>query len=282
MTNGYVFREYIGAQVSGVQMSEVPINALLSFHFILAFAIDYTPVSQPTPTNGVFTPFWDTDVLTPSAVAAIKQAHPNVAVMAALGGNSVQDRTDAYFAPESIDSWVANAVSSVESIIDTYGLDGIDIDYEHFTADEATFVECIGQLLTRLKARTPRLTTSIAPFERDDVQRYYQALWRSKYSGVIDYVNFQFYGYGANTDVKTYVMFYDNQTAHYPGAKILASLETNQEAGLLTPDQGIDAAKELQRENKLPGFFIWCADNSKKSSYKFKYEKLAQDIVANH
>ncbi|KAK3120020.1 hypothetical protein QOZ80_9AG0679600 [Eleusine coracana subsp. coracana] len=284
MANGYLFREYIGAQVTGVQMSDVPINALLSFHFILAFAIDYTPINQnptPTPTNGVFTPFWDTAALTPAAVAAIKQAHQNVAVMAALGGDSVQDRVNVFFAASSVDAWVANAVSSVTEIINEYDLEGVDVDYEHFSSDEDTFVECVGQLLTELKRRMPRIITSIAPFEDDTVQRYYTALWK-KYSGVIDYVNFQFYGYGDNTDVTTYVTFYDNQTANYPGGKVLASLMTNQTTGLLTPDQGVSAAKELQRQNKLPGFFIWCADNSEKSSYRFKYETLAQEIVANH
>jgi hypothetical protein len=284
MTNGYLFREYIGAQTTGVQFSDVPINAFLSFHFILAFAIDYTPVSQkptPTPTNGVFTPFWDTTALTPAAVAAIKQAHPNVAVMAAVGSNSVQDIVKAFFAPTSVDSWVSNAVTSLEGIINEYGLDGVDVDYENFDADADTFVECVGRLLTELKRRMPHITTSIAPFERGDVQSHYIPLWR-KYSGVIDYVNFQFYGYGANTDVDTYVMFYDKQANKYPGGKVLASLMTRNTTGLLSPDQGISGAQELQRQNKLPGFFIWSADSSKKSSYGFKYETLAQQIIANH
>jgi hypothetical protein len=258
-----------------VQFSDVPINAFLSFHFILAFAIDYTPVSQkPTPTDGVFTPFWGTTALTP---AAIKQAHPNVPVMAAIGGDSVQEIVKAFFAPTSVDSWVSNAVTSLKGTINTYGLDGVDVDYENFDADADTFVECVGRLLTELKRRMP----SIAPFERGDVQSHYIQLWR-KYSGVIDYVNFQFYGYGANTDVDTYVMFYDKQANKYPGGKVLASLMTGNTTGLLSPDQGISGAQELQRQNKLPGFFIWSADSSKKSSYGFKYETLAQQIIANH
>jgi hypothetical protein len=288
MTNGYLFREYIGAQSTGVQFSDVPINAFLSFHFILSFAIDYTPVNQkptPTPTNGVFTPFWDTGNLSPAAVAAIKAAHPNVAVMAGLGGDSVQEIVNVVFTPRSIDSWVANAVSSLTNIINTYSLDGVDVDYEHFAdaADVDTFVECIGRLLTELKRRKPNLTTSIAPFEDRDrkVQKYYQPLWR-KYSGVIDYVNYQFYGYGANTDVDQYVRFYDEQVRNYPGAKVLASFKTGDVTGLISPDLGVSAAKELQRQNKLPGLFIWSADSSKKSSYGFKYEIEGQQIIANH
>ncbi|KAG2556573.1 chitinase 2-like [Panicum virgatum] len=252
MTNGYLFREYIGAQFTGVQFTDVPINAMLSFHFILAFAIDYTPVGQqptPAPTNGVFRPFWDTGSLSPSAVAAIKAAHPNAAVMAGLGGDSVQDVVKAVFTPASVDSWVANAAASLTGIINAYGLDGVDVDYEHFAAagaDVGTFVECIGRLLTRLKTDMLWITTSIAPFEDPVVQSYYQPLWRN-YSGVIDYVNFQFYAYGANTDVPLYVRFYDNQTANYPGATVLASFMTGNTTGLISPDLGISAGPSLKR-----------------------------------
>jgi hypothetical protein len=61
---------------------------MLAFHYILAFAIDYTLVNQkPTSTNCVFSPFWDTGNLSPSVVAAVKAAHPNVAVMVGIGGD---------------------------------------------------------------------------------------------------------------------------------------------------------------------------------------------------
>jgi len=286
MTNGYLFREYIGAQSTGVQFTDVPINAFVSFHFILSFAIDYTPVGQqptPVPTNGVFSPFWDTGNLSPAAVAAIKAAHPNVAVMAGLGGDSVQEIVKVFFTPTSVDSWVANAVASLTGIINTYGLDGVDVDYERFAdgVDVDTFVECIGRLLTQLKQRMPNIATSIAPFEDPVIQKYYQPLWR-KYSGVIDYVNFQFYGYVDNTDVPTYVQFYNKQSANYPSGKVLASFMTGNTTGLISPDLGISAAKELQRQNKLPGLFIWSADSSKQSSYGFKYEIQGQQIIANH
>jgi hypothetical protein len=284
MTNGYVFREYIGAQFTGVQFSDVPVNAGVSFHFILAFAIDYlaSQSSPPTPTNGVFSPFWDTDNLSAAAMSATKAAHPNLSIMVALGGDTVQNTgVNATFAPSSVDSWVANAVTSLSVMINQYGLDGVDVDYEHFGADVDTFVECIGRLLTQLKAIFPNIATSIAPFERPDIQEYYQALW-IKYSNVIDYVNFQFYGYGANTNVDYYVKFYNDQQANYPGAKVLASFKTGDVTGLLSPEQGISAAMELQRQDKLPGLFIFSADSSKLESYGFEYETRAQVIIANH
>ncbi|KQJ96730.1 chitinase 1 [Brachypodium distachyon] len=288
MTNGYVFREYIGAQFKSVQFSDVPVNAGLSFHFILAFAIDYMAATQsrpkPTPANGVFAPFWDAATLSPAAAAATKKAHPNLSIMVGLGGDTVQNTgVNATFAPTSVDTWVANAVSSLSAMINQYGLDGVDVDYEHFAADVDTFVECTGRLLTQLKARFPRMSTSIAPFERPEIQKYYRALW-AKYSGVIDYVNFQFYGYGANTNVDYYVGFYNLQLSNYPGSgsKLLASFKTGDVTGLLSPEQGISGAKELQRQGKLPGLFIWSADSSKEAAYKFDYETRAQQIVANH
>ncbi|XBI11206.1 hypothetical protein VPH35_138308 [Triticum aestivum] len=287
MTNGYLFREYIGAQFTGVRFSDVPVNTGVSFHFILAFAIDYlaSQQSKPTPTNGVFKPFWDTGNLTPAAMAAAKAAHPNLSIMVSLGGDTVQNTgVNATYAPTSVDSWVANAVSSLSAMINQYGLDGVDVDYEHFGTDVDTFVEGIGRLLTQLKARFPNIRTSIAPYELPVNQKYYQALWR-KYSGVIDYVNFQFYGYGANTIVQYYVQFYDEQARNYPGSggtKLLASFKTGDVTGLLSPDQGISGAKELQRQGKLPGIFIFSADSSKMSPYGFKYETQAQQIVANH
>uniref|UniRef100_A0ACD5U9F5 Uncharacterized protein n=1 Tax=Avena sativa TaxID=4498 RepID=A0ACD5U9F5_AVESA len=285
MTNGYVFREYIGAQFTGVQFSDVPVNAGVSFHFILAFAIDYlaSQSSPPTPTNGAFSPFWDTENLSAAAISATKAAHPNLSVMVSLGGDTVQNTgVNATFAPSSVDTWVSNAVSSLSAMINQYGLDGVDVDYEHFgDVDVDTFVECIGGLLTQLKASFPNIATSIAPFERDDVQKYYQALW-GKYSGVIDYVNFQFYGYGDNTVVDYYVMFYDTQQANYPGAKVLASFKTGNVTGLLSPEQGISAAQELQKQDKLPGLFIFSADSSMNSTYGFEYETRAQEIIANH
>jgi chitinase len=52
---------------------------------------------------------------------------------------------------------VSNAVTSIEGIINAYGLDGVDVNYEHFApgADVDTFVECVGRLLTQLKQRMP-------------------------------------------------------------------------------------------------------------------------------
>ncbi|KAM0943528.1 putative chitinase [Dioscorea sansibarensis] len=274
--NSTLFREYIGAEFNGVKFSDVPINPHVDFHFILSFAIDYTTSNSPSPTNGHFNIFWDTDNLTPSQVTSIKQNHNNVKIALSLGGDSVGDGY-AYFKPSSVDSWVTNAVSSLTNIIHQYHLDGIDIDYEHFDADPDTFAECIGRLLTTLKTNRLISFASIAPFDDDQVQSHYQALWR-KYGHVIDYVNFQFYAYDAGTTVSQFLGYYETQTKNYKGGKILASIATDGSGGLSPRNGFFRACTTLRAQGKLPGIFIWSADDSMASG--FPYEKRSQSLMA--
>lgn len=270
-----LFREYIGAEFNGVKFSDVPVHSNVEFHFILSFAIDYT--TSPSPTNGNFNVFWDSDNLSPSQVSSIKSQHPNVKVAVSLGGDSVQGQS-AYFQPSSIDSWVSNAVSSLTSIIKQYNLDGIDIDYEHFHSDPQTFAECIGQLISTLKKRGVISFASIAPFDDDEVQSHYQALWKS-YGHVIDYVNFQFYAYDASTTVGQFLNYFDEQSSNYDGGKILASFATDGSGGL-SPENGFfKACNRLKNQGKLHGIFVWDADDSKAAG--FPYEKQSQGLLAS-
>ncbi|KAE8680477.1 Chitinase 2 [Hibiscus syriacus] len=140
--NSNLFREYIGAEFNNVKFSDVPIHSSVEFHFIISFAIDYDTSGSPSPTNGKFNVFWDSDNLGPSQVSSIKSNHSNVKVALSLGGDSVGDGS-AYFNPSSVDSWVSNAVSSLTDIIQQYNLDGVDVDYEHFNADPDTFADFI-------------------------------------------------------------------------------------------------------------------------------------------
>ncbi|CAN6299426.1 unnamed protein product [Urochloa humidicola] len=276
--NSNLFREYIGAIFNGVQFSDVPINPNVQFDFILAFVIDYTTATQPpSPTNGQFNIFWQNTVLTPSAVAAIKQSNRNVRVAVSLGGATVSG-SPVIFSITSVDSWVENAVSSLTSIIQENNLDGIDIDYEQFQADPATFAECIGRLVTTLKNNGVIKFASIAPFDNSDVQSHYQALWAS-YGSVIDYINFQFYAYDPSTTADQYVSHFNDQIANYAGGNILASFSTEPTRSSTTIDTALSACQTLQSQGKLYGIFIWVADYSK--SQGFKYETQAQALVAN-
>ncbi|KAG1368704.1 chitinase 2-like [Cocos nucifera] len=273
-----LFTEYIGANFKGVRFSDVPINPGVDFHFILSFAIDYTTTSNShTPTDGQFNIFWDTVNLSPSQVAAIKQRHGNVKVALSLGGATVGGKP-VYFQPSSIDSWVDNAVDSLTSIIKQYHLDGIDIDYEQFHADSDSFTECIGQLLMRLKNNGVISFASIAPFADAEVQSHYLALWR-KYGHLIDYVNFQFYAYDANTTVSQFLSYFAEQSSNYNGGKVLASIITGASGGLSPQNGFFRACNILKKQGKLYGIFIWCADNSKSNG--FRYEKQAQNLLAS-
>ncbi|GJU57001.1 chitinase 2-like protein [Tanacetum coccineum] len=247
--NSNLLREYIGAESDSVKLTDMPINSKVEVHYILAFAIDYTSDNHPSPTNGRFNVFWETNHLGPSQIASVKDKHSNVKVAVSLGGDSVvSDNNKVYFSPKSINSWVKSAVSSLTSMIKQYNLDGIDIDYEHFHShDEDTFAECIGQLITTLKKTRTIKFASIAPYEDDElVNSHYLALWK-KYGQVIDYVNFQFYAYD-KLSVSKFVNHFDH-------------LHSSSYAG-----------------GKLGGIFVWCADDSK--DYGFRYELEAQALLA--
>jgi chitinase len=274
-SNSDIFREYIGAQFKNVKFSDVPINPNVEFHFLLSFAIDYD-TSGSSPTNGNFNVFWDTDNLGASQVSAIKNDHSNVKVGLSLGGDSVNSGY-AYFNPSSIDSWVSNAVSSLTSIIQQYNLDGIDIDYEHFQSDPNTFSECIGRLIKTLKDNGVIQFASIAPFDDDEVQSHYLALWKS-YGHLIDYVNFQFYAYDQGTTVSQFIDYFKTQSSNYNGGKVLASFSTDGSGGL-SPENGFfTACNRLKSEQDLHGIFVWSADDSKKNG--FRYEKQSQALLA--
>ncbi|KAM0026353.1 putative chitinase [Helianthus debilis subsp. tardiflorus] len=276
--NSNLFREYIGAESNTVKLSDVPINSNVEVHFILAFAIDYTKHTHPSPTNGKFNVFWETNHLGPSDIAAIKAKNSNVKVAVSLGGDSVSNGKKAYFAPKSINSWVQNAVNSLTSMIKQYNLDGIDIDYEHFRSDDKTFVECIGQLITILKKKRTIKFASIAPYEDNGpVESRYTALWK-KYGHVIDYVNFQFYAYDKLSVSQFLKHFNRQQASTYAGSQFLASFISKGHLGLSPKDGFFEACKKLKSQGKLGGIFVWCADESK--AFKFVHEKESQALLA--
>ncbi|KAJ8751589.1 hypothetical protein K2173_016838 [Erythroxylum novogranatense] len=275
--NSTIFREYIGADDKGVKFSDIPINPNVEFHFILSFAIDYTSTSHPSPTDGYFQAYWNKKHLNPSEVLSIKAKHPNVKVAMSLGGDTVKNEY-VYFNPKSINSWVSNAIHSITEIVQEYNLDGIDIDYEHFSTDPDIFAECIGRLLFHLKQKKIVAFASIAPYEAETVQPYYLALWK-KYSPLIDYVNFQFYAYDNGTTITQFIDYYQAQSTNYRGGKVLVSFSTD-ESGGLSPENGFFyACNMLKAVDQLHGIFIWSADDSKKA--KFQYEQQSQAFLAN-
>ncbi|XP_058728216.1 chitinase 2-like [Vicia villosa] len=277
-TTNDLFREYIGADSNNVKFSDVPINPSVQFHFILSFGIDYDTSSSPSPTNGNFNIFWDTNNLSPSQVSSIKNQYSNVKVALSLGGDTVNGG-NAYFDPSSVDSWLSNAVSSLTKIIKDYNLDGIDIDYEHFKADPDTFAHCIGRLIQTLKANGVISFASIAPFDDDQVQAHYLALWKS-YGHVIDYVNFQFYAYDKGTTVSQFIDYFNKQSSNYNGGKVLVSFISDGSGGLSPSNGFFKACQRLKSQQKLHGIFVWSADDSMGNGFRF--EKQSQALLAIH
>uniref|UniRef100_A0A803NCZ1 GH18 domain-containing protein n=1 Tax=Chenopodium quinoa TaxID=63459 RepID=A0A803NCZ1_CHEQI len=207
-----------------------------------------------------------------------KNKHPNVRVGVSIGGATVSNHP-VNFMPSSIDSWVSNAVFSLKDIINKYHLDGIDINYEHFEggSDTQTFVECIGRLIKNLKENNIVKFVSIAPFDDDEVQKRYQALW-TKYGKYIDYVNFQFYSYEQITSKSEFITYFKNERENYKDGKILASYISDGSKGLKPGKKIFKACKKLMEKNLLHGIFIWCADDSKE--LKFEHEVKAQELLA--
>ncbi|PPS01385.1 hypothetical protein GOBAR_AA19285 [Gossypium barbadense] len=242
-SNSKLFREYIGAESNSMKLSDVPINSKVEFHFILAFAIDYTDEKHPSPTNGKFNVFWETNHLGPGQIGSFKGSNSNVKIAVSLGG-------------------------------DSYHIDGIDIDYEHFKASPEMFAECIGQLITILKKSGTISFASIAPYE--EINSHYLALWR-KYGHVIDYVNFQFYAYD-KLSVSHFISNFKKQASNYEGGQLLASFESGGGGGLKPANGFFEACNELKDQGKLGGIFIWCAEESKNKG--FQYEKKSQDLLA--
>ncbi|CAL9090803.1 unnamed protein product, partial [Musa acuminata var. zebrina] len=153
-----------------------------------------TPPSAPLPTNGKFNIFWDSQNLSPRVPPPSRAATRTCASRSAsVATPSAAASPTSPFLYRLLGRQRRRFLTG---IIKQYHLDGIDVDYEHFLADPDTFAECVGRLVTRLKRSGVISFASIAPFDDDEVQRHYLALWK-KYGQVIDYVNFQFYAYDA-------------------------------------------------------------------------------------
>ncbi|KAK4416711.1 Chitinase 1 [Sesamum alatum] len=162
ISDGKVMMEYIGATGAPVEFDDVPVDVNIDFHFILGFAIDAD--FSGTPQNGVFSPYWAA-TLTPDAVAATKSRHPNVKALASLSGWSLAGKTLSWYNPSDPNLWISNAYSSLKSLILTYHLDGIDVDYERFPQySNDSFAYCIGELITLLKNQSLISMATVAPF----------------------------------------------------------------------------------------------------------------------
>jgi hypothetical protein len=144
------FMEYVGADPSGMpppDLTHFPHgDELAAVTFALAFAIDQG--------DGNFQPGWDPS-LTPSLISQYQQS-TGAAFVASLAGANVN-----WSDPPDVGTWVSNATESLWRMMGTYGLAGIDVDYENVL--DGTFADAISQVLNNLRSRAS-LSLSIAPY----------------------------------------------------------------------------------------------------------------------
>ncbi|KAK1407003.1 hypothetical protein QVD17_38613 [Tagetes erecta] len=275
LCDGKVIMEYIGATGKPVTFDDVPIKSGIDFHFILSFAIDAD--ASGTPQNGKFSPYWS-PTLTASSVAAVKQKHPNVKALASLSGWSLGSTTLRWYKPENSQIWVTNAFNSLKSIIKTYHLDGIDIDYEIFPKHNESFSYCIGELITYLKNQSVISIATISPYRLTTLP--YIKLFED-YGGVIDYVNHQFYTDKVKT-TEAYLEDYRLRTTEFDAEKMLPSYEIDGRG--IQGDLFFDALRILVENGfEINGIMLYSADASAftNSTSRFYYEEKSQEFLLN-
>jgi hypothetical protein len=144
------FMEYVGADPCGMPPPDLTAfphgDGLAAVTFALAFALDQG--------DGTFQPGWDSS-LTPSLISQVQQSI-GAAFVASLAGSRVN-----WSDPPDVGQWVNNATESLWGLIVTYGLAGIDVDYENVL--DSTFADAISQVLNNLRSRAS-LSLSIAPY----------------------------------------------------------------------------------------------------------------------
>lgn len=275
--------EYLGALGDPVHISTVPITQpSVPYYLLLSFAIDAHPDGRPA--DGHFFPYWST-TLDPASLARYKAAHPNVRLLASLGGWSLYTTAGKearlwWYAPRNETAWVEAAVASLAGLARQYHLDGIDVDYESFgRGGAASFARCVGALLTELKARGAITLASVSPFSA--TAPAYAALLAAVDDHVIDRVNYQFYTDRVPSAAAFVARYRDAGDRLWGFRKLVASFAVRGPG--VSGDNFFRAVQELGAwlwaEKGLvgPSIMIWCVEDGAKLG--FRYEKRAQDFL---
>ena len=122
--------------------------------------------------------------------------------------------------PSNLSAWVNNATSSLLNLIETYNLDGIDINYEgnpgpdrnHPAPLDQTFVDCMSQVINNIGNETGKAST-VAPF--GFTAKRYLSLYEQS-SSWIAIINYQAYADGIS-DVQGYMNLHANLASQYGG-----------------------------------------------------------------
>ena len=148
--------------------------------FILAFATD--------DGEGNFTPTWDNFHYSKQNLEGVTAVLPTVNFALSLGGGTAN-----WPSPGDSQSWVNNAVDSITTIMATYGLVGVDVDYEQGL--DNTFVPVMSSLIPRI---SPAFW-SLAP-DNQNLDTYLSLYNTVAGMGVKPTINFQ--AYSMETDIQ--------------------------------------------------------------------------------
>lgn len=287
-----VFRSYIGVKSYPKRLHEFPADIIKvdDFHFILGFA------TENNIGTGYFTTNWNTSYFGPEKVVSLKKTNPNAKVIISIGGRG----KDHEFNPQEQKLWIETAFSTIKVILEDYKvedpchcephytIDGIDVNYEFVNpqVDVEVFSNCIGTLIEKLKVGKINVNiVSIAPSASSN--DHYKKLY-SDYSEHIKYVCYQFYNQDMspspppNKPTKKFEDLYDILVADYSAGIVLAGGTTDPDnVKNLTPENFIEGCEALINHGKLPGIFIWNANDSDtlQSNKRFIIEGLAQDLL---
>ncbi|XP_058759893.1 chitinase 2-like [Vicia villosa] len=265
----FIFREYIGVKPSSTSLRDFPTDIINSnrfeFQFILGFASE--EYNQDGKGNGNFKETWDVEYFGPDKVKEFKKNNPNVKVVISIGGRDVE--TPFFPAEETV--WNRQAVNSLKVLIGKYNnesgniIDGIDINYETIKTSNDLFVNCIGEVITKLKndGNLNIDVVSIAPSEKNE--SHYRDLFYAN-SANINWVDYQFYNQkNIVSTVKDFVVIFDNLIKGYPPQKVLPGISTDPndaKDNKISREIFIAGCIQLKKHSKLNGVFLWNANDS--------------------
>ncbi|HEY2533319.1 MAG TPA: glycosyl hydrolase family 18 protein [Xanthobacteraceae bacterium] len=263
---------YVGAQPNGQpapDLTTVPIPpdsaSTGGFRFVLAFAKD--------DGTGNFSPGWDPSI-TPDVVAQLKQNNGSISFWASLGGDANYGGT--WTAPSDQQAWISNATNSLVNLINTYQLNGLDIDYEAGT-DDPTFVSVMSQVLLNVAEQFigdyghSYLDFSYSPFSQTATD--YQNLYQAFASNV--FITYQAYD-GEYSDVPGYMTLYSQLAQAYGYGQLGLGIcsSTSAPRGLQPPDI-YTALSNLQGQG-VQVASIFCLEDSANNGYPIERTLLSE------
>lgn len=253
--------EYVGADPDGMpppDLTTVPgACGDLELRFALAFATE-----QP-PGSGNFQPRWDQS-LTPGLISQVQQSTGATFVASLAGARSPWND------PPDLQGWIDNATSSLWNLIETYGLAGIDVDYE--VGVDGTFATAISQVLNNLRGMAS-LQLSIAPFGRT-WPVYQQVVTNVGPTEML--INYQAYGDGL-TDQQSYLDLYASlaqfvESVTPPEVSMGGYYDLALGINSSTPPRGLQppdiySVMSSLNGNGIGSAFVWSAEWSAESGF---------------